>query len=116
VLRLRKRNEVVDRAGVGGEIARAVDVGEIDPAAEGERDALVADLAVGTGLLRRLVGRDRDRARLRLDLPFLAALVVDALLELLELGLERADLRRRIVFRESLTGREQQATDNNEIE
>ena len=117
VLRLRIGNEVVDRAGVGGEIARPVDAGEIDPAAEGQRDILVADLAVGTCRGRSLVGPNRrQRPRLCLDLPFLSSLIVDALFELFQFGLEQLDLRRRIVFRTSLAGGDQQAADKNALE
>src|SRR6266852_7253559 len=45
ILSLRIGNEVVDRSGIGGEVAGPVDAGEIDPAAECQRDALVADLS-----------------------------------------------------------------------
>src|SRR6516162_5015442 len=46
ILALPERNEVVDRSGIGGEVAGAIDAGKVDPADEGQRDALVAGLAV----------------------------------------------------------------------
>src|SRR5437667_1291668 len=69
---LLKRDEIVNRSGVGCDVAGPVDAGEIDPAPEGQRDVLVAELARRTRWLR-LEGRRHltDRVCARLNLPFL---------------------------------------------
>jgi len=118
------RDEVVDRAGIGGEIARAIDVGEIDPAAEGQRDTLVADLAGRTEIgWRGLVGRLRKGAvrlrgfpGLRVDPLLRSRLVIHALLEQLEFCLELLDLRGRVVLCKSLARGGNDATGNNPSE
>src|SRR5437667_6114321 len=83
---LLKRDEIVNRSGVGCEVAGPIDAGEIDPAPEGQRDVLVAKLARRTRRLR-LEGRWHlfEGACLHLDLLFLSTLLVDALLQLLQL-------------------------------
>src|SRR5260221_12499204 len=75
------------RCATGGEVTGPVDVGEVDPAAEGQRDAFVADLAGGTGIESRwrcLIGRRRldDGLGLRFISSLLASLNLHALLEL----------------------------------
>src|SRR5207237_6403980 len=119
VLALPERNEVVDRAGLGSEVAGPIDVGEIDPAAERQRNALVADLSGRTCIDRRsLVGGRRltDRFGLRFDGPFLSSLIVHPLLKLLQLGLEDANLGCRIIIRKSLACRDEGPADKYEVE
>ncbi len=63
VLALRERHEVVDRTRVGSEVTGAIDAGEIDPAAKGQCDALVADLSGRAGIERRRRGLVADLRR-----------------------------------------------------
>src|SRR5260370_6153190 len=93
ILALPVGNEVVNRSGIGCEITGPVDVGEVDPATERQRDAFVADLADGTGIESRLrclicpLLLD-DGLGLFLLLSLLASLNLHALFELFQLGLE----------------------------
>src|SRR6266700_2689769 len=120
ILALRKRNEVVDRSRVGGEVAGSVDAGEIDPAAECQCYSLVADLPRRAWIeWCRLVGGLRLSARdfrLRLELLFLPPLLLHTLFELLQPGLERAHLGCRIVLRQDLASRNHDAADNDVLQ
>ena len=110
VLALPERDEVVDRARIGSEVAGPIDVGEVDPAAERQRNAFVADLSGRTCIdWRCLVGGRRltDRFGLRFDCPFLSSLIVHPLLKLLQLGLEDTNLGCGIVVRKSLACRDE---------
>src|SRR5260370_1387017 len=63
VLGLPEWNERIDRAGIGGEVATAVDRCEIDPAARREGDALEANLADRTGIENGWLGLVGARRR-----------------------------------------------------
>ena len=90
VLALGKRNEIVNRPGIGSEVTAAVDAGEVDPAAECQCDALVADLPRRAWIERR---RRLDGLRLHRRT---APLIFDTLLKLLQSRLQLTNFRRSI--------------------
>ena len=146
ILGLRERNRRVNRSRIGNDVAAAVDGGEIDPAAKRQCDTLVADFSGRTRIecrwcrlvsLRHFIGSLLGGSfGLRFKFPFFPALALDALLQLLQLGLEQTnlgrcvllcdgllrdgllceDLLRKDQLREDLARRNQNAANNNAFE
>src|SRR5712692_8985621 len=101
ILGLPEWNERINRAGIGGKVAAAVDRGKINPAARRKCNALETNLAGRTGIKDGwwdLVGASRrNGGQSSTRLGFLLALRIEALLKLFQLRFEQTDLGRSII-------------------